>query len=104
MKTTIPIQHTPGPWTAEHVRDKYTGHKMWGVFAANGFVAYIPEDRCEGVQDKANARLIKAAPRMLNALRGILANFHESVRTAEALESFPALKEVADAIKEAEGL
>lgn len=39
---------------------------------------------------------------LLPALRGMLASFHESVKTTDALETFPALKAVADAIAEAE--
>ena len=44
-----------------------------------------------------------AAPDMLAALKGILANFHESVTTTESLAEFPALQAVANAITQAEG-
>jgi hypothetical protein len=50
----------------------------------------------------AYARLIAAAPDMLEALKGILASFHESVTTAESLAEFPALQAVANAITKAE--
>jgi hypothetical protein len=51
---------------------------------------------------KANARLIAAAPDMLEALKGILASFHKSVTTTESLAEFPALQAVAQAITKAE--
>lgn len=60
------------------------------------------ENRLLFWQDEG-ARLQKAAPKLLAACKGILASFHESVKTEKALAEFPALAAVAEAIAEAEG-
>jgi hypothetical protein len=53
--------------------------------------------------EQADARLITAAPDMLEALEGILNSFHESVKTTAFLGEFPALKAVQSAIIKAKG-
>ena len=57
-------EHTPGPW-------KVVGTEIWGanVKIASGRGAYDEKDR---QKNKANARLIAAAPDLLEALRKIL--------------------------------
>lgn len=54
------MRHTPGPW-------KIVGSEIWGphVRLASGRGAYDEKDR---EKNKANARLIAAAPEMLNVL------------------------------------
>lgn len=62
-------QHTPGPWSAHHHEstDTYTVHvegrswESWGV----AHVGYTKED-------DANARLIAAAPELLEALIAVV--------------------------------
>lgn len=61
--------HTPGPWAAHHHEstDTYTIHvagRSWESWA----VAHVGD--C--TQDEANARLVAAAPEMLEALKGVL--------------------------------
>lgn len=48
--------------------------------------------------EKSEAQLFFTAPELLSACEGILANFHESVATDEALSEFPALYAVSQAI------
>jgi hypothetical protein len=65
-------QFTPGPWKADNGDGEY-----WGVFDENGAgLAYLTEDcrSSQGLQspdeDRANARLIAAAPELLAAAVG----------------------------------
>lgn len=54
------------------------------------------------IQSQAEAlKLIEAAPMMLNALRGSIQSFHDSVRTTEALSEFPHLQACIDAVNAA---
>jgi hypothetical protein len=74
-------QHTPGPWT---VGTKHPGR----VFSQHFNVAFttIPQDEgTETEEEKANARLIAAAPEMLKALKFI----------SDALRDSPDFKEYA---------
>lgn len=69
-------KHTPGPWEV----DDASGEGAVGVFDENGQrICYMSEEamapdglRSRG-EDEANARLIAAAPKMLEALRTSLA-------------------------------
>lgn len=98
------INHTPGPWTTDggiYVQTIYTptdGGKPFYHTIARTDQPLVPPG-----QQGANAHLIAAAPDLLAACEGILANFHESVITTESLAEFPALKAVADAIAKATG-
>lgn len=81
-------QHTPGPWVFEqqpyssssyYIRghDLRTGRTMtWG----KGAVAHIP--RSTVMPMEANARLIAAAPDLLDALQGMLAIVSDSLGVA----------------------
>lgn len=62
MKT----EHTPGPWK---VREDYAGAQS--VVSADAFLARVGPPNTE--QAEANARLIAAAPELLEALQGLLA-------------------------------
>ncbi len=60
------LPHTPGPWTAE---PEYEGGEPTYVHATG-----CPIAECDGGTKEdaaANARLIAAAPKMLNALRNV---------------------------------
>jgi hypothetical protein len=64
-------KHTPGPWTADKLQDRDT----FNIFA-NGFVSAMCQVSCmenstrftSGNEVAANARLIAAAPELLEAL------------------------------------
>jgi hypothetical protein len=67
--------HTPGPWTAENFDaeiDPDGGGEVWSVWKdSNGSGAEIAARICEA----ANARLIAAAPDLLEAAR-LVVNYH----------------------------
>ena len=66
-------EHTPGPW-------KVVGTEIWGanVKIASGRGAYDEKDR---QKNKANARLIAAAPDLLEAAKGVLEIVRRSYRS-----------------------
>lgn len=72
-------KHTPGPWSAE--KDKgFSGETTWNVVCkGEGFKRFIVSDeglyRCDG-SDEANARLISAAPDLLEQLQSMLIAAH----------------------------
>lgn len=78
-------KHSPGPWRCEP--DKYSKGALW-VLDANG-VAVITAQLCEQPldMDPADARLIAAAPELLEMLRTIL----EAGRLSPSLEAACAL-------------
>lgn len=57
-------QHTPGPWTIEHTDEIYG--------ADSAPVAYVQDTDRTNQQNRANARLIAAAPELLAALKRIV--------------------------------
>lgn len=57
-------QHTPGPWQIGEADD--------GFFVANG----VDHDICQRVNTSADARLIAAAPDLLEALWAMVTSFH----------------------------
>ena len=66
-------KHTPGPWEAEWHR-KY---KQWNVFPESGKAVVSVTDLCgeySKEETEANARLIAAAPDLLEALKAIVSN------------------------------
>ncbi len=71
-------QHTPGPWKVYHalLRPQFPGNKIIEVQEANGnavvrWAGFDDSDRLKRTH-LANARLIAAAPDLLEALRGVL--------------------------------
>lgn len=77
-----PTQHTPGPWETCTTNSEQ-------VYAANGL--RVADCHCDGQEDdmsseqeEANARLIKAAPDMLEALAFIADDIEEGVRASGA--------------------
>lgn len=68
-------KHTPGPWGV----DDAGGEAPFGVFAEDGdAVCYLTENPMGGLglreyaEDQANARLIAAAPDLLEAAKAVL--------------------------------
>lgn len=72
-----PLVHTPGPWTADHGDCMEQDSERWSVFAERDgkqyFVATIengaPGDTLD--TEEANAKLMAAAPDMLEVLREV---------------------------------
>ena len=89
-------KHTPGPWKAENGTG--SGGKGWGcweVFACDGPETYIAGSNRDNPDQEANARLIAAAPELLEALQTALRDsgcdgdlcahwWHEKARAAIA--------------------
>ena len=73
--------HTPGPWRLVREGDAFDGY--WNILAAHQTarskfgpqVATVLGRLGHDSESEANARLIAAAPRMLEALRAALARF-----------------------------
>jgi len=68
-------EHTPGPWAAEKVNERKI--RQWSI-RAQGAAPVISYELAtlsghDPVRDKANARLIAAAPELLAALQEIVA-------------------------------
>jgi hypothetical protein len=70
-------KHTPGPWKVSH-----EANGQWTIFAENYDVTSIPDDPDYGrpSEDPANARLIAAAPEMLEALKQVVQDCRCSVK------------------------
>jgi len=67
-------KHTPGPWycipgEVDYVREEYTDACIARVFEDNG---HADERGREDLPQEANARLIAAAPELLEALKSLL--------------------------------
>lgn len=62
-------KHTPGPWIVDEVSEDEAGQETLGIYAEEGgYVAVIHCGPTIYEQDKADARLIAAAPAMYEAL------------------------------------
>jgi len=60
----VNAQHTPGPWTIEISMSQYGNYSILEAMDED----FFKEDEVNDKTDKANARLIAAAPDMLEAL------------------------------------
>lgn len=72
------MKHTPGPWTASHRKTQKPGASICGVFWDSNADwskwdwVIVAEGRDDWTNDvEANARLIAAAPELLEALVGL---------------------------------
>jgi hypothetical protein len=105
--------HTPGPWTTSHYEDRNFpwqirpvphyegGPKLHG---SAGAVAAIPDSRLH--DQAANARLIAAAPELLEALRhleGQAVQQNEAYGNPNSPSMYEALTEARAAIAKATG-
>ena len=70
-------KHTPGPWKVVHEEERYPGwngpipHSI-GTSDGETIIARCPDGW--GAEDNANARLIAAAPELLDALSEIMSH------------------------------
>jgi len=96
-------KHTPGPW---EIDDDDYGHELWfggkgcGLVAVNGWVnGGCKDEPDEWAQLLTDARLIAAAPDLLDALRGLLNVISET----RGLPAYNAVLDAQKAIAKAEG-
>lgn len=83
-------KHTPGPWRLErNVTNYRSGAKSLQVRGLDNLIATFPGTDC----DAANARLIAAAPELLETLQRI----KESARTGRHEEDFEHIEDLAAA-------
>lgn len=82
-------EHTPGPWRVE----KFNDTKSWSIYANGGTHSLA------SIRDAANARLIAAAPELLQALR----DARESLIARGADPVISVLREINAAIAKTEG-
>ena len=65
-------KHTPGPWSAVRWHDKDTDQGGWNIAASGHLLPMSDMDSGDGDSSDANARLISAAPDLLEALERLL--------------------------------
>jgi len=67
-------QHTPGPWTTDVVRS--TNYTLRIIKAGTDWIAHVHTQSTESdiPRDVSNARLIAAAPELLEALEGYISD------------------------------
>ena len=70
------LQHTPGPWEANHAGRKENGAAA-RIEHRGSILAYIVNANSES-EYEANARLIAAAPELLAALREVVGEWDEA--------------------------
>lgn len=86
------MKHTPGPWHAGSIRLNGHNPKMDGcdIGADNGanvaLALHQQSDR-DTPETVANAKLIAAAPELLDALKGILEAHHISQQASSAWDN-----------------
>ena len=88
-------KHTPGPWEVH-----YSPHHFFEIFAAaaSRTITNVPTHMTDGAVQEANARLIAAAPELLEALAGLRA----SIGRMPADMSRPGWCEIVTALFEAD--
>ena len=79
MKTETKAMHTPGPWTIEYE----VKQDLWGIIYQDA-LNICTLTHIDSLKNEANARLISAAPDLLEALK----------RTLQLIEEFPATPEI----------
>ena len=98
-------KHTPGPWN-----DKSLDGSQWGVYSADGRsvaqaqqITPLPSDRTQ-IERTANARLIAAAPELLEALKDLMREVDRSGLSEAKAYGWPVVTSAAiAAIAKAEG-
>ena len=70
--TTPNTKHTPGPWfTCEQVKQPHP-HALVGIGNGSTHVAYVSVTPANAFEADANARLIAAAPDLLDACESVI--------------------------------
>jgi len=96
MTTT---QHTPGPWNY----DEYNGSLWITDDSGIGTIAQLIPEPNKGIwdEDKANARLIAAAPELLAALQSLIQYLPEEDIYYEDASAY---RQISAAVERAEGV
>ena len=83
------MEHTPGPWTADIRKWSLDGRKMRGTWVITKD-DYQPVARINGIgpSSQANARLIAAAPALLEALEHVHATLNNIIGDRNLLETY----------------
>lgn len=104
-KLTEPLIHTPAPWVVEKFSsgDVYVGcdpikGRGPSIVDSRTFICKINHEKKRGIDAKANAQLIAAAPELLEALEAMV----DMVRM-DGFGSYQALDMADEAIKKARG-
>jgi hypothetical protein len=95
-------KHTAGPWTTNEYGDKIAiSSEKWEELAT----VYIPSGTATIAQDRgrANARLIAAAPTLLQACKGLSDHANKQWKNVPVDGRPDALRNALDAIARAEG-
>jgi hypothetical protein len=94
-------KHTPGPWAAELWNNSSTDDIGWTI-TRNG--SRVPTSTFDGdeAEAEANARLIAAAPDLLEALSAMLEQFNYNTITGIVHDESAAIAKARAAIAKAE--
>lgn len=103
-------KHTPGPWIVHKLRgiSGHPGKSQWGLYGEGGLIALIENAAKTNVEINASARLIAAAPELLEALQKISSDVEQlidagSVHDQDARLLRKTLASVRSTIAKAEG-
>jgi len=83
----IPAKHTPGPWSVWKKSLDPAGREDWAILSSENRIiaeAFWKVETDEYMPAEANARLIAAAPELLEALEA-MAEWHEDSADDEPL-------------------
>jgi len=94
-------KHTPGPWTAKHTPE--SSNQEYVVMAGPRWQIASVDFVGNSVTEKANARLIAAAPALLEALRALLDEAEQFAKAIPPYSSSEAIASARAAIKKATG-
>jgi hypothetical protein len=94
MKTASKTKHTPGPWT---ITNQCTAENIFYIGCRSGSLGSAYNKA--GGEGEANARLIAAAPNLLECLKNALVVIEVTAQDADTR----LVKEIKHAIEQAEG-
>lgn len=99
------MPHTPGPWENEDGEITARGAVVANVYQADDFPCLDDADRPAAEEEcKANARLIAAAPDLLEACRSALVPVKEAwAKQMEGNDLWPVFEALRAAVARAEG-
>jgi hypothetical protein len=72
-------KHTPGPWQYSTKITASENHRGFSIRAARWSISDVQPIDVEGEEGEANARLIAAAPDLLEACRAVSAHYSASL-------------------------